>query len=92
MQSNFEHDFGLFDNLLPSKRGFKIDNLNINSLLKHIDKLRVCMTKQQLDILGINETKMDSGVSLDLISLEGYTWVFISRDRSGGWFLHTKYN
>jgi hypothetical protein len=33
MQSNFEHDFGLFDNLLPSKRGFKIDNLNINSLL-----------------------------------------------------------
>ena len=59
-------------------------NVNINSLLKHIDELRLCLTNQQLDILAINETKMDSDVPLDLISLEGYTWVSKNRNRSGG--------
>ena len=43
-----------------------------------------CMTKQQLDILAINETKLDSDVPLNLISLEGYTWVSKNRNRSGG--------
>ncbi len=42
------------------------------------------MTKQQLDILAINETKLDSDVPLNLISLEGYTWVSKNRNRSGG--------
>ena len=69
---------------MPNNRGFKIASLNINSLLKHIDELRVCMTKQQLDILAINETKLDSDVPLNLISLEGYTWVSKNRNRSGG--------
>ena len=41
------------------------------------------MTNQQLDILAINDTKMDSDVPLDLISLEGYTWVSKNRNRSG---------
>ena len=42
------------------------------------------MTKQQLDILAIHETKLDSDVPLNLISLEGYTWVSKNRNRSGG--------
>ena len=83
-QSSNNHDNWLYDNLLSNKRGFKIANLNINSLLKHIDELRLCLTNQQLDILGINETKMDSDVPLDLISLEGYTWVSKNRNRPGG--------
>ena len=83
-QSSNNHDNWLYDNLLSNKRGFKIANLNVISLLKHIDELRLCLTNQQLDILAINETKMDSDVPLDLISLEGYTWVSKNRNRSGG--------
>ena len=83
-QSSNNHDNWLCDNLLSNKRGFKIANLNINRLLKHIDELRLCLTNQQLDILAINETKMDSDVPLDLISLEGYTWVSKNRNRSAG--------
>ena len=30
------------------------------------------MSKQQIDILAINETKLDSNIPMDLISLEGY--------------------
>ena len=58
-------------NLLPNVRGLKIASFNINSLLKHKDELRVCMFNQQLDILAINETKLDSNVPPNLIFLEG---------------------
>ncbi len=49
-----------------------------------MDQLRVCMFNQQVDILAINETKLDADVPQDLISLEGYTWVSRNRNRSGG--------
>ena len=62
----------------------KIASLNINSLLKHIDELRVCVSKQQIDILAINETKLDSNIPMDLISVEGYNWVSMNRNRFGG--------
>ena len=34
-------------------------SLNINSLLAHIDELRVFMSTSKIDILSINETKFD---------------------------------
>ena len=74
----------MFQNLIPNVRGLKIASLNINSLLKHIDELRVCMFNQQLDILAINETKLDSNVPPNLIFLEGYTWISRNRNRFGG--------
>ena len=58
-------------NLIPNILGLKIASFNINSLLKHKDELRVCMFNQQLDILVINETKLDSNVPPNLIFLEG---------------------
>ena len=42
------------------------------------------MADQIIDILGINETKLDSSVFQHLISLEGYTWVSRDRNRFGG--------
>ena len=72
------------DTLCPNQRGLKIANLNINSLFKHIDELRINMADQTIDILGINETKLDSSVSQHFISLEGYTCVSRDRNRFGG--------
>lgn len=37
---------------MSEMRGFKIGSLNINSLVKHIDELRVVMINQPLDILA----------------------------------------
>ncbi len=37
-------------------------SLNINSLLLHIDELRVFMSSSKIDILMINETKLDSTI------------------------------
>ena len=72
------------ETLVPNQRGLKIANLNINSLFQHIDELRINMADQIIDILGINETKLDSSVPQYLISLEGYTWVSRDRNRFGG--------
>jgi exonuclease III len=40
-------------------KGFKMALLNINSLSKHIDELVVLMHGKPLDILAINESKLD---------------------------------
>ena len=40
---------------LPSKRGFKIASLNVNSLSAHIDEVRIL-----LGVLAIQETKLNN--------------------------------
>ncbi len=59
-------------------------NLNINSLLKSIDQLRIIMQNSSIDILAINETKIDHSVSDDEISIPGYYHIRKDRNRYGG--------
>jgi exonuclease III len=59
--------------LLPTIRGFKIASLNITSLPKHIDELRVAMKNNEIDVLAINESRMDNSIAPELI--HGYNWV-----------------
>ena len=49
--------------LLPNKRGLEIANLNIISLPKHIDELRILLSDRCLDVLTINETRLDDTIS-----------------------------
>ena len=44
------------DRLIPAIRGFKTASLNIASLPKHIDELRICIKDKEIDVLAINET------------------------------------
>ena len=44
-------------------KGLKIASLNVNSLMKHIDEIRVMLINYPLDILTISETKIDSTIS-----------------------------
>ena len=62
-------------------------SLNINSLLAHIDQLRVFIDNSNIDILAINETKLDFSIDDDQIHLAGYDIVRkdrIQNGRSGG--------
>ena len=52
--------------------------------VKHIDELRIYMNDQQLDILAINESRLDLNVSVDLVSIQGYIWISNNRNRRGG--------
>jgi exonuclease III len=59
-------------------------NLNINSLLKSIDQLRAIMVNTPLDILSINETKIDDSLPDNEISITGYHLIRKDRNRLGG--------
>ena len=64
---------------LPSIHGFKLAFLNIASLPKHIDELRVLLSDNPLDVISINETRLDDSVSDDEVYIPGYD--IICRDR-----------
>ena len=49
----------LTNNFLPTKRGFKMASLNITSLTKNIDELRILLANYPLDVISINETRLD---------------------------------
>ena len=65
-------------------KGVKIMCLNIDSLLKHLDKTKLFVEQEIPHVLGINETKLDENVSDDEIALEGYTVIRNDRNTSGG--------
>ena len=39
-------------------RGLKIASLNINSLLRHADELRLMLSDSEIDVFAINESKL----------------------------------
>ncbi len=65
--------------LLPSMRGFKLASLNITSLVYHIDELRVFLASNRVDVLAINETRLDSNIMDSEVHIPGYE--IIRRDR-----------
>ena len=79
--SGESNDFENFCNLnIPCHRGLTMANLNINSLVRHIDELRIFMSSTKIDILCINETKCDSSISDHEVCLPGFE--LVRRDRS----------
>ena len=54
------------------------------------------MSNNDIDVLAINESRMDSTIPDDVILVYGYSWVGKHRNISGGggsvWLLHTRYN
>ena len=54
------------------------------SLVKHIDDLRVYTSDQRLDILSINETRLDSSIKDEEVELSGYKIIRRDRNRFGG--------
>ena len=49
---------------IPVTRGFKIASLNLVSLYKHVDQLRIYTLSKTVDILAINETRLDSSIQM----------------------------
>ena len=64
-------------------RGFTMASLNINSLLAHIDELRLLVHDSNIDVLTINETKLDATVSDNDIHIPGYEVIRKDRNING---------
>ena len=70
--------------IFPAKRGFKLASLNIASLMKHIDELRILLADCPVDVLSINETKLDNSIQDCEVYIPGYEIVRRDRNRNGG--------
>lgn len=60
-------------------------SLNINQLTTHIDELRILLADNDIDIVSINETKLNESIRDHEVHISGYE--IIRRDRltkSGG--------
>ena len=58
--------------IVTKGRGFKMVCLNINSLTKHVNELRIVLSNQCVDILAISETKLDGSICDNEVTVEGY--------------------
>ena len=67
-------------NRLTFRRGMVVACLNINSLVAHIDELRIFLDSTKIDIICINETKLDQNIADHEVCLPGYE--IVRRDRS----------
>lgn len=65
-------------------KGFRIAHLNITSIPKYIDQLRIYLVNKPVDIFTINETRLDQSISDVEISIQGYNLYRKDRCRSGG--------
>ena len=70
--------------IIAKSKGFRIASLNVNSLLKHIDEIRVILEKNPLDDLAINESKIDDSISDNEIKIPRYALCRKDRNRNGG--------
>ena len=71
---------------LRKARGFKIAAINVTSLPKYIDQLRTYMFNQPVDILAINESRLESSISSNEIGIPGYVLERNDRNRNAwGW-------
>jgi exonuclease III len=68
----------------PKLKGFKIGQLNITNLVKHVEELRIFIHEQPIDILYINETWLDNSISSAEVEICGYEIVRRDRNRNGG--------
>ena len=58
--------------LFDRKRGLLICSLNAPSLLKHKSEIEMLLRDNKIDILTLNETKIDEIADDSLISINGY--------------------
>ena len=62
----------------------KVASLNVNSLLKHIDEIRLMLSNHVFDILAINESKIDPSIPDSEINIPSYKSIRKDRNRNGG--------
>ena len=62
---------------ISNLKGLKIANLNVNSLLKHIDEIRMWLFEKPFDILAINKSKIDPTIRDSEIIIQSFVLIVI---------------
>ena len=57
---------------IGSRKGLTLASLNVNGLRNNLDEVKVLMNAMKIDILALNETKLDSSFNHDSTEIAGY--------------------
>ena len=66
------------------KRGMSIASLNVNGIRSHLDEIQLLMNTLEVDIMAINETKIDPGYPVELRAIRGDQEERLERSARGG--------
>ena len=72
--------------ICPSRQRKRLTmaSLNVNSLITKIDEIRLLVKNEKIDILAINETKIDHKIDDRLVSLGDFCLCRYDRSKQGG--------
>ena len=80
---------------LSKEKGFKLVHMNVRSLTKKMDQMRVMLSGTGLDVITLSETWLDESVNSKSVDLTDYILYRQDRDkkkikkkRGGGGCLH----
>ena len=59
-------------------------SLNVTGLRGHLDQVKILMNDMGIDILVLNETKLDSSIDQNITEIAGYNQQRLDRSRFGG--------
>ena len=65
---------------LEKTKGFKMVHLNVRSIFKKMDQIRVMFNGSKLDVISFSETWLNKSVNSKSVDLEGYT--LLRQDRN----------
>ena len=66
-----------------------MESLNIVSLLKKIDELRLLMSNKDIDVPTLNETRLDLTITDSIVRRDGYDIRKVTDQKMGVDFAHT---
>jgi hypothetical protein len=84
MNSSFNDDANNLKDVIGSTKGIKIGHININGLVSKREQLRLILTESKLDILCLNETKIDENIKDVDIAMPGFSIFRRDRNKHGG--------
>ena len=67
---------------LEKSKGFKLVHLNVRSIPKKIDQLRILLDNAKLDVLTISETWLNKSINSQSVHIKGF--VAFRQDRVPG--------
>ena len=83
-EANLSSDFSHQIDCLPKQRGFKMTFLNIVSLPKKIEEIKLSMQNRSIDIISFSETRLSADISDNMVKIPGYDIIRKDRNRLGG--------
>ena len=70
--------------LVLNQKGFNDGIPEVNGLRSHLDEVKVLVNNMGIDVLALNETKLDHSITQQITEITGYKQLRLDRSRSGG--------